>query len=148
MGSQQSSQYDDSASSKQVSSILTDVNASVEPHHSDSQQQYSKPKKSPPSHLKGFQLIEYNCRKNKKDYNICYKKKHSAFVVLGKENKNEANNKELDCDELFEKYKDCIYKGMLQDRRKRGLPEPKEDSALGDYKLYSEDDDEIRSSCK
>ncbi len=104
-------------------------------------QQKNTKRTSPPSNLKGFQLIEYKCRKKKRAYNVCYQQKHSAFVVLGKENKKEAYNEELDCDELFEMYKECIYKGMLKDRRERGVKEPSEQSALGDYKVYVEDEE-------
>lgn len=39
----------------------------------------------------------------------------------------------MDCQDLFEAYKECIYQGMLQDRLNRGLPIPKPQSALGDF---------------
>jgi hypothetical protein len=117
------------------------VEASSQESRDDQKPQENTKQKSPPSNLKGFQLIEYKCRKKKRAYNLCYQQKHSAFVVMGKENKKEAYNEELDCEELFEIYKECIYKGMLKDRRMRGVKEPTEQSALGDYKLYADDED-------
>jgi hypothetical protein len=115
--------------------------SSQESREDQTQQENTTKRKSPPSNLKGFQLIEYKCRKKKRAYNLCYQQKHSAFVVMGKENKKEAYNEQLDCDELFEMYKECIYKGMLKDRKERGVKEPTEQSALGDYKMYADDED-------
>ena len=97
-----------------------------------------KKKKSPPPHLKGFQLVEYKCRKKKRNYDLCHSTKHKTFVV-GKKFEDQKGN-ERDCDDLFEIYKECIYKGMLKDREKRGLKPPTEESALGGYKEYADDE--------
>jgi hypothetical protein len=97
-----------------------------------------KKKKSPPPHLKGFQLVEYTCRKKKRNYDLCHNTKHKTFVV-GKKFEDEQGD-ERDCEDLFEIYKECIYKGMLKDREKRGLKAPTEESALGGYKEYADDE--------
>jgi len=100
-----------------------------------------KKKKSHPSHLSGFPLVQYNCRKKKKAYDTCQSLKHSAFVsgkLLRDSSSGDAG--EISCEELFEIYKECIYKGMHEDRKKRGLPEPKEDSALGTFVDYFSED--------
>ena len=95
----------------------------------------------------GYALVEYKCRKKRKKYDLCYQSKHSAFVLgsklLQKQKQDEYEQRhehehgesfteEVSCEELFELYKDCIYQGMLKDRQKRGLPPPKQESALGE----------------
>ena len=94
--------------------------------------------RKPPPHLKGFALIEYKCRHKKRAYDVCSSTNHKAFVAGSK--LIDTDGDEVSCDDLFETYKECIYKGMLKDRQKRGLKEAGEQSALGDYAEYADDD--------
>jgi hypothetical protein len=95
-----------------------------------------KKKKPLPSNLSGFHLVQYKCRKKKKAYDACQSYKHSAFVS-GKLLRDNEDSDEISCEELFEIYKECIYRGMHEDRKRRGLPQPKEESALG---MFVDDD--------
>ena len=97
-------------------------------------------KKTIPKNLTGFALVEYKCRKKRIRYDRCYRQKHSAFIVGSKLTDKDGDVDDAPCDELFEAYKDCIYKGMLKDRKKRGLPKAGSESALGDY--YDDNDEE------
>jgi len=97
-----------------------------------------KKMKSPPQNLAGFDLIQYKCRKKKRTYDLCHSSKHKAFVN-GKKLQDQEGD-ELSCDELFDIYKDCIYKGMQQDRKKRGLASPTEESALGTFAEYADEE--------
>lgn len=94
-------------------------------------------KKSKPK-LTGYALVERKCRKKKRMYDICYQKKHSAFIM----GKKVEDDEEEDCDDLFEAYKDCIFLGMLKDREKRNKPPPRPESALADFKEQLEDEDD------
>eukprot|EP00979_Chaetoceros_neogracilis_P007134 scaffold1492_cov259-Chaetoceros_neogracile.AAC.8 len=47
---------------------------------------------------------------------------------------------ELSCEEMFDVYKECIYKGMQRDRNKRGLAPPTEESALGTFAEDADDE--------
>mmetsp|Transcript_9849 Transcript_9849/g.14801 ORF Transcript_9849/g.14801 Transcript_9849/m.14801 type:complete len:133 (+) Transcript_9849:125-523(+) len=94
-------------------------------------------RKSPP-HLKGFALIEYKCRQKKRAYDVCSSTNHKAFVAGLKV--IDIDGDEISCDDLFDTYKECIYKGMLKHRQKRGLKEAGGQSALGDYAEYADED--------
>ena len=98
----------------------------------------TKKKKSPPPNLAGFDLIQYKCRKKKQTYDLCHANKHKAFVN-GKKLQDQEGD-ELSCDELFDIYKDCIYKGMYKDRKKRGKKAPTEESALGTFAEYADEE--------
>ena len=94
-----------------------------------------------PKNLKGFARVEYKCRKRRAKYDQCYQQKHSAFVVGSKLTDREGEVDDDSCEELFEAYKECVYKGMLKDRQNRGLPMAKPDSALFEFANELEDDD-------
>mmetsp|Transcript_9533 Transcript_9533/g.14034 ORF Transcript_9533/g.14034 Transcript_9533/m.14034 type:complete len:138 (-) Transcript_9533:899-1312(-) len=96
-----------------------------------------KKKKAPPPHLKGFALVEYKCRRKRRAYDLCHKNKHSAFV--GGKEFQDGDGEEQSCDDLFDIYKECVYKGMLKDRQRRNVGAAGSESALGDY---AEDADE------
>ena len=96
-----------------------------------------KKKKEPPKNLTGFALVEYKCRKKRAKYDNCYKYKHSAFVAGSRLTDKDGEVDETSCEDLFDAYKDCIYKGMLKDRKGRGVASGQPESALGDF-----DDDE------
>lgn len=97
--------------------------------------QIKQKKKSPPKNLTGYALVEYKCRKKRARYDQCHRQTHSAFVVgkkLFDKDGDEIDHK-TSCEDLFEAYKDCIYRGMMKDRKERGLGAAKPESALGDY---------------
>mmetsp|Transcript_9885 Transcript_9885/g.14723 ORF Transcript_9885/g.14723 Transcript_9885/m.14723 type:complete len:137 (-) Transcript_9885:322-732(-) len=98
----------------------------------------SKRKKKIPPNLQGFALVEYKCRKKKRAYDICSNTKHKSFVA-GLEYKNEDGD-EQSCEDLFDSYKECILKGMMKDREKRGLKPPTEESALGVFAEYADEE--------
>jgi hypothetical protein len=90
-----------------------------------------KRKKKTPPNLHGFKLIEYKCRKKRRAYDLCSSTKHKSFVA-GRKLEDEDGD-EQSCDDLFDIYKECIYKGMMADREKRGLKIPTDESALGGF---------------
>ncbi len=99
------------------------------------QEKKKKKKSTPPKNLTGYALIEYKCRKKRARYDQCYQQTHSAFVVgkkLFDKDGDEIDHK-TSCEDLFEDYKDCIYRGMMKDRKERGVGVAKPESALGDY---------------
>ena len=85
-----------------------------------------KKKKSPPSNLKGFSLVQYKCRKKKAAYDRCYRQNHSSFLS-GKKEEDDG------CEILFEAYRECVLLGMKKDREKRGLSPPNVESVLGEF---------------
>ena len=114
---------------------VTATKVTIEPSANDA----PKKKKKKPKNLTGFQLVEYNCRKKRRAYDICHASKHKAFVGGKKLEDNEGD--EVSCEDLFEEYKECIYHGMYQDRLKRGIKTPlTEESALGTYVAEQEDE--------
>ncbi len=122
-----------------INNSSTDVNSNA--NMTTSKLAGKNNKKAPPKNLTGFALVEYKCRKKRMRYDKCHKQKHSAFVVGSKLTSTSAKGEveERSCDDLFEAYKDCIYKGMLDDRKKRGIKQASPESALGDF--YDEDED-------
>lgn len=99
-----------------------------------------KKKKAPPKNLTGYALVEYKCRKKKARYDRCYREKHGAFVIGRKILDSDGEVDETSCEDLFQSFQDCIYKGMMKDRKKRGLKTVGAESALGGY--YFEDGEE------
>lgn len=97
-----------------------------------------KRKKKIPPNLHGFKLVEYKCRKKKRAYDLCHSTKHKSFVA-GRKYQDEDGD-EQSCEELFDIYKECIFRGMMKDREKRGLRPPTEESALGGYAEYADDE--------
>ncbi len=144
MGSKQS--VLDMKTSPTIDTTNAESNAKDLPPSSDAKAQslpganppsVKKQRRKPPPHLKGFALVEYKCRAKKRAYEMCHGNKHSAFVVGTKLRDDDGD--EASCEELFEIYKDCIYKGMLKDRQKRGVRAASEESALG---VFAEDEKE------
>ena len=88
--------------------------------------------------MTGFNLIQHKCRKKKRLYDLCSSSKHKAFVNGEKLQDQEGD--ELSCEEMFDVYKECIYKGMQRDRNKRGLAPPTEESALGTFAEDADDE--------
>lgn len=84
----------------------------------------TKPKKE----RKGYDLVQYKCRRRKASYDRCYSDWYSNKFLTGKD-----LNRDDTCDELFEKWKECILRGMLKEREKEGLPPPHKESLLGEF---------------
>lgn len=85
-------------------------------------------KKSPPKDLSGVRLVEYKCRRKKRAWSDCvgtFYGRFSSGKVLEEE--------EADCDDLFEKYRECYMKGMLKEREKKGLNPPKDGTMLAEF---------------
>lgn len=144
MGSSQSASVKSSAVDKNmninptISNINNDRNASDGNGDLLNEKKDTK-KKTIPQNLSGFALVEYKCRKKRARYDRCYRQKHSAFIVGSKLIDKDGDVDETPCDDLFEAYKDCMYKGMLRDRKQRGLSKAGSESALGDY--YDDDEE-------
>jgi len=119
---------------KQSSSIPTKIKDSgLESVDGTIESPVKKKKKSQFPTLKGFQLVEHNCRKKRRSYDRCSNKTHSSFLS-GKKKEEES------CDDLFETYKNCIFKGMKNDRDQRNLPPPATESALGEFEEEEEEE--------
>ena len=76
----------------------------------------------------GFDLVQYKCRRRKAAYDKCYGDWYSKKFLTA-----EDINRDESCDDLFEKWRECILRGMLKERERQGLPPPKEGSILGEF---------------
>lgn len=94
----------------------------------DSQGVEKKKKKSPPKDLSGVALIEYKCRRKKRAWSECVGTFYGRFS-----SGNVLEDEEADCDDLFEKYRECYMKGMLKERQRKGLDSPKEGTVLAEF---------------
>ena len=86
--------------------------------------------KSPPKNETGYDKATRICRKKKRLYDACYTAQLS--------------DKEENCEELFETYRNCFMRVMHKDMAKRGV-KISENSMIGEYKedVADEDDDSI-----
>lgn len=84
--------------------------------------------KKPKNERKGYDLVQYKCRRRKASYDRCYSDWYSNKFLTG-----EDLNRDETCDELFEKWKECILRGMAKEREKEGLPPPHKESLLGEF---------------
>lgn len=116
-----------STQSSQVSSLET-VNPSINDPLRTNTDTHQRPKRQPPKDLSGPALVEYKCRKKKKAWSECVGSFYSRFSS-GKVLQDE----EADCDELFERYRQCYLRGMLKERLKKGLDPPKEGTVLHEF---------------
>jgi len=87
--------------------------------------------------LTGFALVQHKCRKHKRSYDKCYHQWYrSSFLGVqltptssspnNDHHNDTAQNASAtpsrdDCDDLFEKYRRCIYKNLQKEREKQGL---------------------------
>jgi Uncharacterised protein family (UPF0203) len=85
-------------------------------------------KRLPPQNLTGPQLVEWKCRKKKRNWSECVGSFYGRFSA-GKVLEDEAPN----CDEMFETYRQCYLRGMLREREKKGLEPPKEGTLLAEF---------------
>jgi hypothetical protein len=92
------------------------------------QTQSSSVERKPRKERKGYDLVQYKCRRRKASYDRCYSDWYNKKFLTGEDlNRNEA------CDELFEKWKECMLRGMAKERKKEGLPPPHKESLLGEF---------------
>lgn len=87
----------------------------------------TKKKKVPPN-LSGPALIEYRCRKKKRAFSVCVSSFYENKFLPG-----EKLEQEGDCDDLFEKYRECYMNGMLKGRQQKGLAPPKPNTLLAEF---------------
>ena len=83
--------------------------------------------------LTGFALVQHKCRKHKRSYDKCYHQWYrSSFLGVqltptSSSQKNTTTQNPAptpsrdDCDDLFEKYRTCIYRKLQKEREKQGL---------------------------
>lgn len=80
----------------------------------------AKPKRNlPPPNLPGPALVEWKCRKRKKAWNACVGGWYNDRFLPGKALEDERS--EQNCDELFDKFRQCYMRGMLAEQKKKGL---------------------------
>ena len=89
---------------------------------------HRKKKREPPPHLSGVKLVEYKCRKKKRAWSNCVGSWYDSRFLSGKALEEE----QADCDDLFEKFRECYMRNMLKEREKKGLPPPKGNTMLAE----------------
>jgi hypothetical protein len=79
----------------------------------------------------GIALIEYKCRKKKRAWGRCVKEHYEHKFLSGKS----IEPAEADCDELFERYRQCYMRGMLKQRQgdNGSVALPKEGTLLHEF---------------
>mmetsp|Transcript_431 Transcript_431/g.705 ORF Transcript_431/g.705 Transcript_431/m.705 type:complete len:140 (+) Transcript_431:33-452(+) len=78
--------------------------------------------------LSGVALIEYKCRKKKRAWSRCVADHYEHKFLPGK-----ALEPEEDCDDLFERFRQCYMRGLLKERQNKGMPPPKEGTMLHEF---------------
>mmetsp|Transcript_48523 Transcript_48523/g.117370 ORF Transcript_48523/g.117370 Transcript_48523/m.117370 type:complete len:152 (+) Transcript_48523:86-541(+) len=78
--------------------------------------------------LKGIALVEHKCRKKKRRWNQCVSAHYKTKFLPGK-----SLEPEEDCDDFFESFRECYMKGLLKERQRKGLPDPKEGTMLHEF---------------
>mmetsp|Transcript_133942 Transcript_133942/g.199199 ORF Transcript_133942/g.199199 Transcript_133942/m.199199 type:complete len:132 (-) Transcript_133942:126-521(-) len=86
-------------------------------------------KRQPPLHLSGPKLVEFKCRKKKREWTTCLGSWYDQRFLPGKALEEE----QADCDDLFERFKECYMRNMLKEREKKGLGPPKGDTMLAEF---------------
>lgn len=84
--------------------------------------------------------VDYQCRKQKRAWSRCVSDHYEKKFLPGK-----SLEPEEDCDDLFENFRDCYMRKMLEQRQKKGLAAPKKDSMLHEFMVEEgmvEDGDE------
>ena len=77
---------------------------------------------------KGFDLVQHKCRRRKAAYDRCYTSWYKQKFLTAKD-----IHRDESCDDLFDKWKECMMRGMMKEREREGLGPPKEGSILGEF---------------
>jgi len=91
-------------------------------------------KKGKPRPTEGIALVEYICRKKKRAWNRCVGSFYGRFSS-GKVLEDE----QVDCDDLFEAYRECYMTQLLKERQRKGLAPPAEGTLLAEFAEEQED---------
>lgn len=97
-------------------------------------------KKAKTKDRSGMELVNYQCRKDKRAYNKCVDKWYTKGFMTGN---TDSLNQEEACGELFETYRLCILRGIRSEYwEKEGLPPPDKTSPLAE--VEDEDDRAVK----
>jgi Uncharacterised protein family (UPF0203) len=78
----------------------------------------------------GMDLVNYECRKNKRAYRKCVNTWYSKGFITGN---TVSLNQEEACGDLFDTYRVCVLRGIRREFwDKEGLPPPNESSPLAE----------------
>jgi Uncharacterised protein family (UPF0203) len=83
---------------------------------------------NPRKERKGYDLVQYKCRRRKAAYDRCYSDWYNKKFLTAQD-----INRDETCDELFEKWRECMLRGMIKEREREGLPPPKKGSMLSEF---------------
>jgi len=100
------------------------------PPETQTESEPKRRRKQPPPNLSGPALVEWKCRKRKKAWNSCVGGWYNDRFLPGKALEDERS--EQNCDELFEKFRQCYMRGMLAEQKKKGL-KISENSMLAEF---------------
>ena len=96
---------------------------------SSSSSSFKKKKKKKENNLTGIAMIDHKCRKKKRRWNQCVSEHYKTKFLPGKSLEPEEGG----CDDFFDSYRSCYMKGLLNERRRKGLPDPKEGTMLHEF---------------
>ena len=130
MGSSQSSPSTSTTRTNVQDTTTINDNDGSEPDTSGTQPppQSSSSSPSKKKNLTGIALIEHKCRKKKRRWNQCVSEHYKNKFLPGK-----SLEPEEDCDDFFESFRECYMKGLLKERQRKGLPDPKEGTMLHEF---------------
>jgi Uncharacterised protein family (UPF0203) len=78
----------------------------------------------------GMELVNYQCRRDKRAYNKCVKKWYTKGFMTGN---TESLHQADACGDLFDTYRTCVLRGIRREFwDKQGLPPPDENSPLAE----------------
>jgi hypothetical protein len=130
MGSSQSSIAADAPQQQQAMPAMTPVTEKT-PKQVESSAvitDNTNKKKKPKKERKGYDLVQYKCRRRKAAYDKCYNEWYGKKFLTAEDIERDES-----CDELFDIWKECIMRGMVKEWKSEGLDPPKEGSILGEY---------------
>lgn len=84
--------------------------------------------KKKPKKKRDKNSVDYKCRKQKRAWSRCVTNHYEKQFLPGK-----SLEPEDDCDDLFDSFRECYMRGMLQQRQEKGMPPPKKDSMLHEF---------------
>ena len=72
--------------------------------------------------------VDYQCRKQKRAWSRCVSNHYEKKFLPGK-----SLEPEEDCDDFFDSFRDCYMRGMLKQRKEKGMAPPAKDSMLYEF---------------